>query len=713
MKIENIKLKNGKRQRRPRRRTQDSALSTQYSARGGFTLVEMLIAVGLVVLMMTLFATIFQMATGAMGTQKGNSENDQRVRLVLSLLRSDLNGDKFDKADPTKPKAVRTFRNVIPWGPDENLQPGWGALQNFSSIDRVGYLSISENDPDNDTDDVLSLTVSIPSTASERYYGRAAGLFPDIPAGNYGPLPNPPPAPPAPPTVAPPGNYWPNQPEFDDVLGAPNQAGTSTVAEVSYFLRAGTLYRRVMLVRTPNGAVTPTPLDGAPRDMNGAPLNTTILYNPAGGPRNFWSDFDYSAFFNQNANFPPVGLRFHGTGNVQQDSLPYNGSATPTNPFVLGNPAYRFGFDNFWNNALGIPGPTYGLPREYVWGGAGVNNFIGRFTQRETSDPNFGYPGSLAGASGDPMTLGTQLNLDIGAGSPTFGVVTNYSTGGRASEDVLMTNVHKFDIKVWDPAASYGPDGAPGVAGVDDDTNGFQDSPSIPANNPRPFNPQNDAPDLGELGWPGSDDGDFRDIGHHGFYGFYNAKPQNVAQNPINFNPQPPTLQSLQAFMNVPVTMYFKPASFPPAAGATADYSYPNLYYSPGQVNSGSLFNGVQIYGGSPFFFNRYDTWHPSLNLWNNGGGTPISDCPPYRPFNFGADGRPGKAGVDDDGNGSRDFITLANGQVVPDPREIGYPGTDDQPVPLGAIQIKISFFDRTSNQLREVTFVQSLLYTP
>ncbi|HLJ10079.1 MAG TPA: hypothetical protein VKU82_02760, partial [Planctomycetaceae bacterium] len=346
----------------------------------------MLIAVGLVVLMMTLFATIFQMATGAMGTQKGNSENDQRVRLVLSLLRSDLNGDKFDKADPTKPNAVRTFRNVVPWGPDES---GVG-LGNLSGADRLGYLSISENDPDNDADDVLSLTVSIPSTAPERYYGRAAGLFPDQ-FGNYGPAPIPPP-PPAPPAVAPPGNYWPNQPEFDDVLGSPNQAGTSTVAEVSYFLRAGTLYRRVMLVRSPYGAILPPPVDGTPSDNNNPPVSlNTSAYGPAAGFRNFWTDFDYSVYFDQRAN---GALRFHGTANVQVDALgnlPVNGN---TNPFVLGNPAYRFCYDNFWNTAQNIPGPTYGQPREYVSNG-GANNFIGRFTQRETSDPNFGYPGSL------------------------------------------------------------------------------------------------------------------------------------------------------------------------------------------------------------------------------------------------------------------------------------------------------------------------------
>ncbi len=44
--------------------------------------------------------------------------------------------------------------------------------------------------------------------------------------------------------------------------------------------------------------------------------------------------------------------------------------------------------------------------------------------------------------------------------------------------------------------------------------------------------------------------------------------------------------------------------------------------------------------------------------------------------------------------------------------REIGWINSDDQPYPLGAIQIKITFYDRTSKQVREATLVQSLLYT-
>ena len=75
------------------------------SRRRGFTLVEMLVSVGLVVLMMSLFAFIFQVATGTMSRQRTISQNNQKVRLVANLLTSDLK--------------KRTFRNLIPFMPHE------------------------------------------------------------------------------------------------------------------------------------------------------------------------------------------------------------------------------------------------------------------------------------------------------------------------------------------------------------------------------------------------------------------------------------------------------------------------------------------------------------------------------------------------------------------------------------------------------------------
>lgn len=611
-------------------------------ARGAFTLVEMLVAMGLIVLMMTLFATIFQVATGMMATQKGIAENDQRVRLVMTLLRNDLN-PRLKDPNTGALKQTLTFRSLIPFGGGETaaqapINPVTGTA--VGATDRLGYFYISEGNIDDDTDDILALTVSIPASLSERYFGRAALIFPSAatatPPSSYGPNAGTtagsagyPPAGTGTPPTPPAGNYWPNQPEFDDVVGFPNQAGSSTIAEVCYFLRAGTLYRRVMLVRNPTASVTPQPQDGTPTDSAGAQLNMSVY--AAGGTRYFLNDFDFSAVFDQRTS---GALRLHGTGsNVANDSLVAAVSSISTNPFVLGNPAYRFGFDCTWNTAgSGSPGASYGFPREYDSNG----NFIGRFTHRETSSASFGYPGI---GTSSPMAQATTVNLDVttdpSAPGSTRGQVTTYPSGPRAGEDVLMTNVHKFDIKVWDPSASYGPDGAPGFAGIDDDGINGTDDP-------------------GEAGAYGSDDGAFVDIGNPGTTVVFGGNNYTIGQ-----------------------------------------YASPNAYYNP--TASTQITNTANYYGR-----NRYDTWNPQLDLLNQTSVVPAyRDVPPFRPFNSGRDGKPGKANFDDDNLNGPD-----------DAGELGWPGTDDF-VPLGAIQIKISFFDATSKQLKEVTLVQSLLYSP
>jgi hypothetical protein len=94
------------------------------------------------------------------------------------------------------------------------------------------------------------------------------------------------------------------------------------------------------------------------------------------------------------------------------------------------------------------------------------------------------------------------------------GVVTAFADGPRINEDLLVTNIQGFDIKVWDPAASAGPDGKPGIAGVDDDgINGIDD--------------------VGEMGAPGSDDGTYRDLGHRGTSGYYRYRAS--ADRPNNY----------------------------------------------------------------------------------------------------------------------------------------------------------------------------------
>jgi type II secretory pathway pseudopilin PulG len=553
----------------------------------GFTLVEMLVAVGLVVLMMTLFAQIFQMTTGTMATQKGLSENDQRVRMVATLLRGDLKN--------------RTMKEVGPFASGESTGDA-----NANWDRRLGYFYIGENDHNDGLDDVLQLTAQVAVT-DDPYTGAARVLLPDgtnrfgpgNPTVNVPPGGNPPP-------LAAQGIYWQNQPEFDDQLvGFPDFVSSSHMAEVSYFVRNGTLYRRVMLIREPSVSQTAQGVDDhSPTNWvpgGGAPTNlSTAIYQApttAADARNFYTDFDFSAFLFGST------VQFHGA-----DDLDPNNSVTSS----LLNPSRRFGHD-----------PATGLPREHVnqWVDAtgtvqtGVR-FIGRFTHEETSYINpgsgsspydlFGYPGMNLGPGTrvpNPYQFNwlvpthadnTQLTYD-----PTTGKVREYAGGNRIAEDVLLTNVKRFDIKVWDETAAcdpannrFGVDGAPGIFQVDDDGNGVVD----------------DAP---EVGWDGSDDGAFADVGHGGT-GYYSST------------------------------------------------ALTNVDYCP-------LIPGKATTTGSPEpRFYRFDTWHPTL-------GTQ----PPFR----------------------------APNRTVPDPvtglRRV-----------LRAIQIKITFLDPQSQQVRDITINQSL-YPP
>lgn len=346
--------------------------------RRAFTLVEMMISIGLVVLMMSLFASIFQMASGTVQVQRGIAENDQRARAIEMLMRADLH--------------KRTFRNMIPFVRNETSDE---SITRFSN--REGYFYISEGHPDIDTDDMFQFTVrstiSRGNTDESVYYGRATQL-----GGNF--LQNP------------------NQPEADDGYIQPNATASSTAAEISWFLRGGNLYRRVMLIREPlevSGA------DPQPTNANGE----DYFNPPSRYTGNFWNDFDFSAYYST------TGARFHGLEALDNTATVLR----------LGMPQFRFGHSS-----------STAQPKEYATR-SGKRVFMGRFTHQETSAPDivdamgnvtragFRYPHWL-GAS--PMEPGSAITLDDDY------VATAYSHGQRRSEDLVLSNVQSMDVEVWD-----------------------------------------------------------------------------------------------------------------------------------------------------------------------------------------------------------------------------------------------------------------------
>ncbi len=362
----------------------------------GFTLVEMLVSVALVLLMMTLFAQVFQIAAGTVSTQRGIMENDQRARSIQTIITKDLNN--------------RTYRYVWPWAARPT---GYTDTVNTEESDMLGYFYISENNPFDDTDDVLEFTGKITATVNsladtDSYSGRALQV----------------------------GNSL-NQPDYDDGdLG--NLSSLSSTAEISLFMRRGTtgrpgaLYRRVMLVRQPadsTAEIEPHEDGNTTNTLFDSTSGATTRYTPS-ATSTFWKDFDFSArpissrTFNQTMPPPFInGVRFNTLADLQL-------------------PTSRFGFEFADGTA------DAGKPREFL---SGV--FFGRYTMEETSNVAFQYPFTATPSPMNQATAGLTVDAATGVVNP---LQHNSTNGSRRGEDLLLANVVSFDVKVWDDFANGG-----------------------------------------------------------------------------------------------------------------------------------------------------------------------------------------------------------------------------------------------------------------
>lgn len=378
--------------------SQVSMQSKLHRRPAGFTLVEMLVAVTLVLIMMTMFAQVFQMAGASISKQRGLAENDQRSRTLQTIIKADL-----DK---------RTFRWVYPFAANEDVSSPESYIGK-----RQGFLYISENNPNSKIDDVLHFTVASTVTARNKdgtpYYGKARNLT---------------------------GFATLNEPDADDAQALPNNTGLSTVAEVAYFVRNGNLYRRQLLVREPLSTFA-----SSPQPTNTQMTGNNDMFDPVSGAYafptadSFWNDFDYTAYFGPNQLASAFEAHFLGT-----DSLDNSGKAF--NVVALGNPMYRFGF------SPNITGPGLrGRAKEFTDSSSTSATFIGRFTMQECSDPDFHYPQAVTTNGNLPTSPAVVLStdpIDVSVNGPD-----DFGQGTRRGEDLLLSNVHGFDVQVWDELA--------------------------------------------------------------------------------------------------------------------------------------------------------------------------------------------------------------------------------------------------------------------
>lgn len=606
------------------------------SRRAGFTLVEMLVAVALVLLLMSMFAQVFQIAGSTMSKQRGIAENDQRSRTLQNIIKGDL-----DK---------RTFRLVVPWVNQEN-----GQLPEADGPLRQGYLYISENDPASETDDFLQLTVSANVITKQKDFEPFTGKATLV--GSQGL---------ADPTDQGQRNRLlydePNQPEADDGRTTlEDGTATSSAAEIAYFLRNGNLYRRVLLIREPLpsvGAADAQPRFKANNNTLWDAFDYTTSPDPGVPPSypatgNFWNDFDFSAFPQPcSGDSTLYYARFHGIDDL-------NNASTNTQ-FPFGRPNWRFGHNT-----------TTGRSREWNAASSAATFYVGRLTHEETSRSNINYPHGVNSGI-NPMSA-TYADAD------NDGVVDPPISGPRRGEDLLLPNVHAFDIKVWDDGAnrfvdigglgavyfnptnyrltgSGGPTFGPvGVAGVDNVLDTWYPGPENSADS-----------SLAGL-WLDYDADSNRDSGETNLpppYRLRTFKPQNEHIDTTDTTPN--TLPN-GATAIIPNWQNNNPYSI-------GDRVFPP-YFPPGDINEGQS----RLPRNTRFFYRM-------VGFNGTSGPTALSGA------NL---------------TNQPTWPTAAGARVVDN--ECVWEAVDNWR-PLKAIQITVRFFDIPSDQMRQVTIVHNLV---
>ena len=389
------------------------------AARGGFTLVEMLVATTLVVMMMLMFTQIYVAAIGSLGQQQAIARNDGKARLVDTLLHGDLQR-------ATSRSAPSSNQGLISLVKDDVVN-SW----------QEGFFYISENDQTNPVDDVLHFTTRIRNSNDTRnpdqtyYFGRCQPVPGELEYNTSSAQPY----------------YFSNHPEVDDG-DTTNQVGASRAAEVVYFVRGGNLYRRVLLVRdTDLAGVLGSESAQPSRISDGSEYFGRIIPANSVTTPSYYKAFDYSAYCRVIDTATPTtdSVRFLGTEALEN---------RPGSIDSLGRSMTRFGFPITPANQTFIHAdPTIqtitrvrGMPMEYDSSGA----FFGRPVHAETGSFQWGWPGTRA----NPL-LGATLTYDVTAKNQLSIGATPIddpdTINSRETEDLLLSNVEGFDVEVWDP----------------------------------------------------------------------------------------------------------------------------------------------------------------------------------------------------------------------------------------------------------------------
>ena len=398
---------------RGQRRRSPASLATDHrpltTISGGYTLIEILVATALTLLVLGAMVQVFGTVSESISDARSFVEKVDQLRTTQRQLKQDLEGATAAMAPPLSPEQGLGYFEYVegPLGPV--LPLGDPANPQAVNIDRNNEMDSTQGD----VDDALMFTTrsrTVPFVGRVNVYNLSTTKW----------------------SVS---------------------AAQSQLAEVAWFVRGRTLYRRVLLI-TPQWTFFPP--TGSPSDP------------PAG----FYNRYDVSA------RYDPVQGRM--VANSLADLTRLENRFAHTNGFtpgVAGGPYYVYPphphnyaagnkYVNPWltgpNNVVSWPtGPVSGstwltglkLPTlcestSAVWDLSAPLPTPG--TAAKLSLTVRGAPNNVFDAWRNPHVFNEQ---DYVTGNLTTVNSLNYYNATRVSEDVILTNVIGFDVKAWDPTA--------------------------------------------------------------------------------------------------------------------------------------------------------------------------------------------------------------------------------------------------------------------
>ncbi|MBN2476922.1 MAG: hypothetical protein JXB62_20105 [Pirellulales bacterium] len=371
----------------------------------GYTLFEILVATLLTLMMMAAVVQIFGMIGDSVADSRSTVEMAESLRTAATRLQLDLAGATVTMRPPRHPESDEGYFEYIEGeiGPNPNptIVVAGGATRTLTPIDTDDPASPRDSTV-GDIDDIVIFTTR---SSGRPFVGRATGVYTALRW----------------PMAGEPSQTDPSGNPYVQITVGPGQSLNrssveSQVAEVAWFLRGTTLYRRVLLV--------------APGFLD-ADLRTPQPEFPVANivPQGFYADFD-------------ISVRLEN-GQLVANTL---GDLTkPENRYAHQPPGGSFPFHphitRVGGNLVRTDWAVLGLP-----------------TLRESSYLNAANPW-IAGGTLPAIALSGPGGFDAWVNPHPWpeldrdtGAYTQY-LGPRVAEDVILNNVIGFDVKAWDPRA--------------------------------------------------------------------------------------------------------------------------------------------------------------------------------------------------------------------------------------------------------------------